>query len=134
MSDAIRVSPSARLLAAEKGIDLASIRGTGPNGRIVRADIDAASEGAPPPPPASAPVAAAAQSSSDDRIKASPLAKRIAAEQTPATSQPASTPDKSKRMARALALRVGFSVLLFLCILLAWKLGFIQPTGIPPGR
>jgi pyruvate dehydrogenase E2 component (dihydrolipoamide acetyltransferase) len=34
----------------------------------------------PPPPPASAPVAAAAQSSSDDRIKASPLAKRIAAE------------------------------------------------------
>ena len=35
---------------------------------------------APPPPPASAPVAAATQSSSDDRIKASPLAKRIAAE------------------------------------------------------
>ena len=80
MSDAVRLSPSARLLAAEKGIDLASIRGTGPNGRIVRADIDAASEGAPPPPPASAPVAAATQSSSDDRIKASPLAKRIAAE------------------------------------------------------
>ena len=35
---------------------------------------------APPPPPASAPVAAAAPSSSDDRVKASPLAKRIAAE------------------------------------------------------
>jgi pyruvate dehydrogenase E2 component (dihydrolipoamide acetyltransferase) len=35
---------------------------------------------APPPPPASAPVAAATQSSSGDRIKASPLAKRIAAE------------------------------------------------------
>ena len=80
MSDAVRVSPSARLLAAEKGIDLASIRGTGPNGRIVRADIDAVAEGTPPPPPASAPVAAAAQSSSDDRVKASPLAKRIAAE------------------------------------------------------
>ncbi len=90
MSDAIRVSPSARLLAAEKGIDLASIRGTGPNGRIVRADIDATSVGAqsapaavpaPPPPPASAPaIAVPAASSSDDRIKASPLAKRIAAE------------------------------------------------------
>lgn len=37
-------------------------------------------------------------------------------------------------MARALALRVGFSVLLFVCILLAWKLGYIHPTGIPAGR
>lgn len=37
---------------------------------------------------------------------------------------------KSRNMARALAFRVGFSVLLFLCILLAWKLGYIQPTGL----
>ncbi|MGH6637932.1 MAG: twin transmembrane helix small protein, partial [Polaromonas sp.] len=29
---------------------------------------------------------------------------------------------------------VGFSVLLFVCILIAWKLGYIQPTGIPLGR
>jgi uncharacterized membrane protein len=41
---------------------------------------------------------------------------------------------RQKRMARALALRVGFSVLLFICILLAWKFGLIQPTGITPGR
>ncbi len=40
---------------------------------------------------------------------------------------------KSSNMARALAIRVGLSVLLFLCILLAWKLGWIQPTGIPAG-
>jgi hypothetical protein len=40
---------------------------------------------------------------------------------------------KSKRMARALALRVGFSILLFICILVAWKMGVIQPTGIPQG-
>ena len=38
---------------------------------------------------------------------------------------------KTNNMARALAFRVGFSVLLFLCILLAWKLGYIRPTGIP---
>lgn len=38
---------------------------------------------------------------------------------------------KTSHMARALAFRVGFSVLLFLCILLAWKLGYIQPTGLP---
>jgi hypothetical protein len=41
---------------------------------------------------------------------------------------------KTNNMARALAFRVGFSVLLFVCILLAWKLGYIQPTGIPVGR
>ena len=36
-----------------------------------------------------------------------------------------------RRMARALAWRVGLSILLFVCILLAWKLGYIQPTGLP---
>lgn len=41
---------------------------------------------------------------------------------------------KSRNMARALGLRVGVSILLFVCILLAWKLGYIHPTGIPEGR
>jgi hypothetical protein len=40
---------------------------------------------------------------------------------------------KSSNMARALAFRVGFSILLFVCILVAWKLGYIHPTGIPAG-
>ena len=38
---------------------------------------------------------------------------------------------KTSNMARALAFRVGFSILLFLCILLAWKMGYIEPTGLP---
>ena len=38
---------------------------------------------------------------------------------------------KTNNMARALAFRVGFSLLLFVCILVAWKFGYIQPTGIP---
>lgn len=37
------------------------------------------------------------------------------------------------RMATALAFRVGLSIALFLCILLSWKMGWIQPTGIPSG-
>lgn len=41
---------------------------------------------------------------------------------------------KTSNMARALAFRVGFSIVLFICILLAWKLGYIQPTGIPAGK
>ena len=38
---------------------------------------------------------------------------------------------KGKRMAQALAWRVGLSIVLFLCLLAAWKLGYIQPTGLP---
>lgn len=41
---------------------------------------------------------------------------------------------KSGGMARALTVRIGLSVLLFLCILVAWKLGYIQPGGLPVGR
>lgn len=41
---------------------------------------------------------------------------------------------RSNNMARALAMRVGLSILLFVCILLAWKFGYIHPTGIPAGR
>ncbi|NUU02643.1 twin transmembrane helix small protein [Herbaspirillum robiniae] len=37
---------------------------------------------------------------------------------------------KSNRTVQALTLRVGFSVALFLLILLCYKLGWIQPTGI----
>ncbi len=45
-----------------------------------------------------------------------------------------SGPDASQKMARALAARVGVSIFLFACVLLAWKLGYIQPTGIRPGQ
>ena len=46
-------SPLARKLARERGIDLATVSGTGPGGRIVRADIEAAArerDGAQPAP------------------------------------------------------------------------------------
>jgi hypothetical protein len=38
------------------------------------------------------------------------------------------------KMAFALGLRVAISILLFLSILLAWKLGYLQPTGIHSGQ
>ncbi|MFL6659447.1 MAG: twin transmembrane helix small protein [Massilia sp.] len=37
---------------------------------------------------------------------------------------------KTKRTVQALALRVGLSITLFLLLLGAYKLGYIQPTGI----
>ena len=54
-------SPRARALAAERNIDLRAVRGTGPNGRIVTADVEEAASAPrrtlPPPPPAAAPAA-----------------------------------------------------------------------------
>ena len=44
-----------------------------------------------------------------------------------------STLSRDKRMARALALRVGLSIALFLFILLSWYMGWIKPTGLPTG-
>jgi uncharacterized membrane protein len=38
-------------------------------------------------------------------------------------------PAHSRRMARALTLRVGLSVGLFLLLLAAWRLGWIQPNS-----
>ncbi|WP_287758592.1 pyruvate dehydrogenase complex dihydrolipoamide acetyltransferase [Acidiphilium sp.] len=59
-------SPLARRMAQQAGIDLATLKGSGPNGRIVKADIDAARGSAPeaaapaPKAPAAAPPAQAA--------------------------------------------------------------------------
>ncbi len=41
---------------------------------------------------------------------------------------------KSGNMMRALAVRVGLSVLLFACVLYSWWAGRIQPTGMPLGK
>lgn len=49
-------SPLARRIAAQNGVDLTSVKGTGPHGRIVRRDVEAAGQGGAKPaaPPASA--------------------------------------------------------------------------------
>ena len=67
----IFASPLARRIAAEKGIDLSGITGTGPRGRIVKADVEGAQPGAAKPAtaaatpeaakPAPAPAAAATE-------------------------------------------------------------------------
>src|SRR6266487_963768 len=67
-------SPLARRLAREAGIDLGRVQGTGPHGRVVARDIEAAKSGkglrAPGAPgvPAAAPIAARAPS--DEKIRA----------------------------------------------------------------
>ena len=43
--DRVKASPLARRLAAAKGLDLAAVTGSGPNGRVVKADVDGATAG-----------------------------------------------------------------------------------------
>lgn len=44
-----------------------------------------------------------------------------------------SSPRKN-HMAKALAFRVGFSILLFVVVLISYLMGWIQPTGLPLQR
>jgi pyruvate dehydrogenase E2 component (dihydrolipoamide acetyltransferase) len=63
--DRIKASPLARRIAEQQGIDLAGVTGSGPQGRVIKADLEgvqpgAAKPAAAPAPAAAAPVAAAA--------------------------------------------------------------------------
>ncbi len=70
----IFASPLARRIAAQKGLDLAQITGSGPHGRIVKADI----EGATATAPAAAPAAAAAPAPAAAAAPAGPSADMVA--------------------------------------------------------
>ncbi len=69
----IKSSPAARRLSRELGVDYTVLAGTGPGGRIVEADVQAAKAGG-------AAVVAVSRAASTPLPKASPLAKRLAAE------------------------------------------------------
>ncbi len=53
----VKASPLARRIASERGVDLASLAGSGPGGRIVKADVEGAGAGAPATPAAPAATA-----------------------------------------------------------------------------
>ena len=80
-----RISPVARRLARERGIDLARLRGSGPGGRIVRADVENYREAAPAPAPAAAAIPAAVQrtpppeSEDVEHVRPNSMRRRIAA-------------------------------------------------------
>lgn len=82
-ADGPAATPTARKLAEVNGIHLAGLIGTGPKGKITKEDVEAAiaKGGGVPVAPAAAPAApAAAPAASGERVVASPLAKRIAAD------------------------------------------------------
>jgi len=96
--DRVKASPLARRLAQAQNIDLASIQGSGPGGRIVRADIDAAVGKAPAAGPAPAAGASALsthlvmpgpieQAIPHEEVKLSNIRKTIARRLTEAKQQ-----------------------------------------------
>ena len=92
--DRVKASPLARRLAEEKGLDLANLSGSGPNGRIVKADLEGASAKAPTaaPAPAAAAPAATPQAAQDfgiphEVIKLSGMRKTIARRLTESKQQ-----------------------------------------------
>jgi pyruvate dehydrogenase E2 component (dihydrolipoyllysine-residue acetyltransferase) len=72
----VKASPVARRIAAEFGVDLASVKGTGPEGRVTETDVRAAAKSKPVVPKPSAPSATKAGESA--RIQLSGMRKIIA--------------------------------------------------------
>ncbi len=94
----VAISPLAKRLAEQKGVDVATLTGTGPGGRIVKADIEGAAGGNAPAPkavaaaapaPVAAPVAAAPISTDipHEVIKLSGMRKTIARRLTESKQQ-----------------------------------------------
>ncbi|MGA4799281.1 2-oxoglutarate dehydrogenase, E2 component, dihydrolipoamide succinyltransferase [Streptomyces lavendulocolor] len=71
--DGAYVTPLVRKLAAENGVDLASVKGTGVGGRIRKQDVVAAAEAAKAAAAAPAPAAAAPAAAKAPALEASPL-------------------------------------------------------------
>lgn len=101
----VRVSPLARKLAAELGVNLDRVQGTGENGAITRADIEAAAQAKPPaevvPAPAAAPPAPI--------VKEKPVPPTEPAPAPPAAEKPVAPPgaDFAAAMRHAIALAMA---------------------------
>ena len=84
-NDRIIASPLAKRIAAQTGVELAGLSGSGPNGRVVKADVEAATAGtrpsaayAPSPAPAPAPIQLGDIQTPHEAVKLSNMRKTIA--------------------------------------------------------
>jgi pyruvate dehydrogenase E2 component (dihydrolipoamide acetyltransferase) len=74
----VKASPLAKSMAADKGVDLSTVQGSGEGGRIVKRDIESAASGASAPAPAAAPAAVSFPSSGYQDTPISQMRKTIA--------------------------------------------------------
>jgi pyruvate dehydrogenase E2 component (dihydrolipoamide acetyltransferase) len=96
--DRIIASPLARRIAELQGVDLKTVSGSGPRGRIVRADVEAAAGKPAAPAPVVAPVPAPAP--------AAPAEARAAAPQVPVTSDIPHSVEKLGNVRKVIARRL----------------------------
>lgn len=94
----VKASPLARRIARERGIDLASLHGTGPEGRIVVEDVERAAT-------APAVVTVAARTGDVERVPLTSLRKTIARRMTEAWQAPVFQISMSADMTRAVEVR-----------------------------
>ena len=111
----IKASPLARRMARERGIDLSSLRGTGPDGRIVAEDVERAEAEAarPAAAPAAAPSPGGAPSSvgaTDSTVTSSPSSPITATVSPTGTSPEATAIFSSTPLASASTSCVALSV------------------------
>jgi pyruvate dehydrogenase E2 component (dihydrolipoamide acetyltransferase) len=97
----VKASPLARRIARERGIDLAALSGTGPEGRIVAEDVERAVAA----PAAAAPAAAAAHPAEAETIPLTGMRKTIARRMTEAWQAPAFQITMTADMGAAVRLR-----------------------------
>jgi pyruvate dehydrogenase E2 component (dihydrolipoamide acetyltransferase) len=93
----IKASPLARRIARERGIELGSLKGTGPEGRVVAEDVERAAAGGPSAPAPTAPVPA----EDVERVPLTSLRRTIARRLTEAWQAPAFQIAMSADMTRA---------------------------------
>jgi len=98
----LKASPLARRIARERGVDLANVRGTGPDGRILAEDVEKAPAGAPSGAPG---APAAAPGEEVEVVQLTSIRKTIAKRLTEAWTAPVFQLGVSADMAEALALR-----------------------------
>ena len=94
----IKASPLARRIARERGIELGSLRGTGPEGRVVAEDVERAAAGAPAAPE---PTAAPIPTGEVERVPLTSVRRTIARRLTEAWQAPVFQISMSADMTRA---------------------------------
>ena len=99
----VKASPLARRIARERGIDLATLRGTGPEGRIVAEDVERAEKTAAPAAVAAAPV----PTGEVEVVPLTGMRKAIARRMTEAWAAPVFQITMTAEMTAAIRLREG---------------------------
>jgi pyruvate dehydrogenase E2 component (dihydrolipoamide acetyltransferase) len=96
----VKASPIARRIAQERGLDLAALSGSGPGGRIVKADVEKAGTGAGAAAPSAAPAPATA---------AAPAAPTPGAQEKPETAKGQTTVQELTKLQQIVARRMSES-------------------------